>query len=152
MVTRRTFALMIVPVVLASCSGGSDRPYLEIAGGSLVFNYRIAQLSYGIVLRQLRPVPESSVIEASFDLPGGDKHVEVKPTLAGSLRYSFESPPLKGAKKGDVYVLRLRLLRSAGGEEIAALEKRYTMDVDQSTLPSKPLVTGPGYDAAPQDQ
>lgn len=152
MVTRRTVVLMVLPMVLASCSGGSDRPYLEIAGGSLVFNYRIAQLTYGIVLRQSRPVPEGSVIEASFDLPGGSKHVEVKPTRTGSLRYSFESPPLKGAKKGDVYVLRLRLLSSAGGDEISVLEKRYTMDVDQSTLPSKPLVTGPGYEAAPQDQ
>lgn len=150
MATRRFLIQLALPAALAACSNGSDRPYLEIAGGSFVFNYRIAQLTYGIVLRQLRPVPEGSLLEASFDLPGGGKHVDVKPTKAGSLQYSFESPPLKGARKGDVYTLKVRLLDKAGGAEIATIEKRYTVEVDQSTLPSKPLVTGPGYEPAPQ--
>jgi len=150
MVTRRNLMHLSMAAAIAGCEDGGDRPYLEVAGGSFVFNYRIAQLTYGIVLRQLKPVPEGSVIEASFDLPGGIKHVEVKPTRPGSLQYSFESPPLKGARKNDVYVLRIRLLKSVGGEALAALEKKYTVEVDQSTLPSKPLVIGPGYEPAPQ--
>jgi hypothetical protein len=152
MVTRRTFALGCLAISLPACGGGDDRPYLEVAGGTLVFNLRIAQLTYGIVLRQVRPVPEGSMLEASFDMPGQSaRHVEVKPALPGSLQYSFESPPLKGARKGEVLTLRVRLLRSAGGEELAVLERKYTVDVDQSTLPSKPLVVGPGYDAPPPE-
>jgi hypothetical protein len=150
MITRRSFILLAFVAAATGCGEDGERPYLEVAGGSFVFNYRIAQLTYGIVLRQLRPVPQGSVLEASFDLPGGGQHVELKPTRAGGLQYSFESPPLKGAKKNDVYMLRVRLLSRAGGEEIARLEKKYTVEVDQSTLPSKPLVVGPGYEPAQQ--
>lgn len=151
MITRRLLVLACVALALTACAD-EDKPPLQIIGGSFVFNYRIAQLTYGVVVRQLRPLPQGSIVEASFDLPGtSDKYVLTKPARAGTLQYSFESVPLKGVKKGEKYTVRIRVLKAGGTEEIFMAEKTYTVDVDQSTLPSKPLVTGPGYDAVPQE-
>lgn len=152
MTRRRAALLLLLPAVLAAACSSEDKPYLQVQGGGIVFNYRIAQLTYGLVVRQLRPLPDGSVIEASFDLPGSaEKYVTVTPARAGTLQYSFESKPLSGARKGDKLTIRLRLLKQEKGEEIMRLERSFTVDIDQSSLPQKPLVTGPGYEPAPQE-
>jgi hypothetical protein len=138
-------------IMLAACDSRPDKPYLKIQGGGFVFNYRYSSMSYGFVAKVLKPLPEGSLLEASFDMPGSAERFAVKvPTNAGKMIYAFESPPLKGVQKGRPYNVTLRLLAGEGGQELLALQQTYKTDTDQAELPVKaPVKQGPGYEPNP---
>jgi hypothetical protein len=139
-------------LALAACKEEAPTPFLKIVGGSFMFNYRYSKMSYGFVARQLRPLPEGSVLEASFDLPDTDrKFIISKPAKAGQLQYSFETEPLRGVKKNMPYKVQLKLLEANTGKELAVIEQVFKSDVDQDTLPSKAAVVGPGYQVNPDN-
>ncbi len=133
--------LLIICMTLAACSesqGPND--YFKIAGGGLVFNYRYAQATMVVVLKQVKTLPEGGQFEALFDLPGlTARDRQTRPVIAGKLTYKMESNYLKGLKKGEPLNVTIRLL-DAMGKELEVEETKFTSDVDQSTLPSKPLV------------
>ncbi len=138
-------------LVLSACKEEAPTPFLKIVGGSFVFNYRYSKMSYGFVARQLKPLPEGSVLEASFDLPGTyRKFVITKPAKAGQLHYSFETEPLRGVKKDTPYKAQLKLLEADTGKELGLVEQIFKSDVDQATLPTKAPVVGPGYQINPE--
>ena len=135
---------------LSACKEEAPTPFLKIVGGSFLFNYRYSKMSYGFVARQLKPLPEGSVLEASFDLPDTDrKFVITKPVKAGQLQYSFETDALRGVRKNTPYKVRLKLLEANTGKELAMVEQVFKSDVDQATLPTKAPVVGPGYQTNP---
>ncbi len=135
---------------LSACKEEAPTPFLKIVGGSFLFNYRYSKMSYGFVARQLKPLPEGSVLEASFDLPDTDrKFVITKPVKAGQLQYSFETDALRGVRKNTPYKVRLKLLEAGTGKELAMVEQVFKSDVDQATLPTKAPVVGPGYQTNP---
>jgi hypothetical protein len=139
-------------LVLSACKEEAPTPFLKIVGGSFLFNYRYSQMSYGFVARQLKPLPEGSVLEASFDLPDTErKFVVTKPVRAGQLQYSFETEALRGVRKNTPYKVQLRLLEADTGKELALVEQVFKSDVDQATLPTKAPVVGPGYQANPEN-
>jgi hypothetical protein len=139
-------------LVLSACKEEAPTPYLKIVGGSFIFNYRYSKMSYGFVVRQLRPLPEGSILEASFDLPGTDrKFVISKPARAGQLQYSFETEALRGVRKDTPYKVQLKLLEANTGKELARVEQVFKSEVDQDTLPTKAPVVGPGYQANPEN-
>lgn len=139
-------------LVLSACKEEAPTPYLKIVGGSFIFNYRYSKMSYGFVARQLRPLPEGSILEASFDLPGTDrKFVISKPARAGQLQYSFETEALRGVRKDTPYKVQLKLLEANTGKELARVEQVFKSEVDQDTLPTKAPVVGPGYQANPEN-
>ena len=73
-------------LVLSACEEQAPQPFLKIVGGGFIFNYRYSKMTYGFVARQLRPMPEGSLLEASFDLPMTErKFVITKPVKAGQL-------------------------------------------------------------------
>jgi len=125
---------------------------VKIVGGSFLFNYRYSKMYYGFVARQLKPLPEGSVLEASFDLPDTDrKFVITKPVKAGQLQYSFETEALRGVRKNTPYKVQLKLLEADTGKELALVEQVFKSDVDQATLPTKAPVVGPGYQTNPEN-
>jgi hypothetical protein len=131
---------IIAAVCLALAGCGEDEGYIKIAGGGLTFNYRYSQATMVVVARQMTPPPEGSVIEASFDIPGETaREVVSRPFMAGKLTYKMESKFLTGIKKGEPLKVTLRVVDKAG-QELERDETQYVSDVDQSTLPSKPLV------------
>ena len=137
---------------LSACKEEAPTPFLKIVGGSFLFNYRYSKMSYGFVARQLKPLPEGSVLEASFDLPDTDrKFVISKPVKAGQLQYSFETEALRGVRKNTPYKVRLKLLEAGTGKELAMVEQVFKSDVDQATLPTKAPVVGPGYQTNPEN-
>jgi hypothetical protein len=139
-------------LVLSACKEEAPTPFLKIVGGSFLFNYRYSKMSYGFVARQLKPLPEGSVLEASFDLPDTErKFVVTKPVRAGQLQYSFETEALRGVRKNTPYKVQLRLLEADTGKELALVEQVFKSDVDQATLPTKAPVVGPGYQANPEN-
>ena len=128
-------------LLLTGCGeDGGPRDYLAIAGGGITFNYRYSQATMVVVARQIYPMPEGAVVAAEFDLPGSSIREKVqRPAIKGKLSYKLESSYLTGIKKGEPLKVTLLVL-DATGKEFDRDETQYTSDVDQSTLPTKPLV------------
>ena len=143
-------AAISLALLLAACNESESGPYLEYAGGGFIFNYRNAVAFYGFVARPLRTLPEGSVIEAQLEVPGSDKpFVLQEKTRTGQLQYSFKSPEIQGVVKDHPYKVVMRLIDPAG-KELARYEHSFKSDIDQSTMPDKPLVVGPGYQKNPE--
>lgn len=129
-------------LLLAGCGeeDGGPRDYLAISGGGITFNYRYSQATIVIVARQIYPMPEDAVVAALFDLPGtGVREKVQRPVVKGKLSYKLESGYLTGIKKGEPLKVTLLVL-DAAGKELDREETQFTSDVDQSSLPTKPLV------------
>jgi hypothetical protein len=147
MVALRFIFFVLLALVVAGCEAQMDGPYLKIQGGGFIFNYRYSAMTYGFVAKPLRVLPDGSVLEASFDMPGSaQRYVATTPVVQGQMSYAFESAKLAGVEKGKPYKVTLRLLDGVGGRELAVVEQAYTSDTNQSDLPTKaPVKDGPGY-------
>jgi hypothetical protein len=145
MISRRSLAFAIAwALVAASCNQNSD--YLAVAGGGFMFNYRIAEASYGIALKPMRELPADGVIEASFENPAGGAPITMsKAGPFNPTRIAFDTPPVTGVVKKHPYKVTV-VLKDGAGQTLQTLEKTFSSDLDQSVLPDKPLVIGPGYD------
>jgi hypothetical protein len=135
--------LALLTIAFASaCSESGD--YLAVAGGGFVFNYRIAEATYGIALTPLRDIPDDAVIEATFDNPsGGEPIVLTEQGPFNPTRISFQTSPLQGIVADHPYKVVV-LLTDAAGAELQRLEKTFQSELDQSVLPDDPLAIGPG--------
>lgn len=143
MSTRSAFAGLVALAALAGCS--DDAPYVVVSGGGIMFNYRIAEATAGIVAEVARTLPEGGTVEASFENPaGGEAIVEAKPVTEDRRRFSFVTPPLTGIKADTDYAVVVRVL-DADGKEMQRVETKVHSDLDQSILPKVPLTVGPGY-------
>jgi hypothetical protein len=139
---------LLAAVLLASCSEDASAPYMQIVGGGFVFNYRIADAYYGFVARPKRTLPEGGELEVLFELPGGGPPFVVRePVKQGQIQYAFKTVSLRHVMKDHPYKATLRVL-DGSGKELARYERSFISDIDQDTLPQKPLVTGPGYQPA----
>jgi hypothetical protein len=146
---RLKLVALVFAITLSACGEDASSPYLDFAGGGFIFNYRNAEAFYGFVAKPLRRLPEGAVIEARFDMPGKvEPFVTSEKVVPGQMQYSFKTPFLTGIEKDHEYKAVMRLLDSSG-KELARYERSFHTDVDQSTLPSKPLVVGPGYQTNP---
>jgi hypothetical protein len=142
----------VIALSLAACGEDTNSPYLEFAGGGFVFNYRNAEAFYGFVVRPVRTLPEGGVIEARFDMPrGAEPFVASEKVVPGQLQYSFKTPFLTGIEKDHEYKVVMRVI-DPSGKELGRYERNFHTDVDQASLPSKPLVVGPGYQQNPELQ
>ena len=151
MTKKHFLAAVFASLLLSACDDQSDKPYVKIAGGGFMFNYRYSVLNYGFVVKPLRPLPEGSTLEASFDIPdSAQKFVLTLPVVAGKMQYGFETQALHGVKKDVPYKATLRLLEAGTGKELAMMERDFRSDVEQSSLPTKAPVQGIGYFPAPQ--
>ncbi len=146
---RRLVLLLLAPLLWA-CGDDPARPYLEFAGGGFVFNYRTANHFYGFVVRQAKPLPEGARLKVVFEVPGGRTETQEEPAVPGRLQYKFQTGDLEGIVPGHPYVATLLVLDSATGQELGRLTHSFKTDADQSKLPGKPLVVGPGYEPAPE--
>jgi len=144
-------ALLAFALALAGCNESDTRPYLKFAGGGFMFNYRVGRAFYGFVAKPLKTMPDGAVLEARFEVPGSDQpYVQRRPAQNGMLQYSFRTPPLHGIVKNHKYQAELRVLTSADGKVLASYTHSFYTNVDQRTLPDKPLVLGPGYTPNPE--
>lgn len=140
--------LLLAP--LAHRDGG-DGPMLSVEGGGFVFNYRIAEATYGLVARVEREIPAGTRIVTAFEDPaGGPPIIEEQVARAGMTKLVLKSPPVEGVVAGKPYAVTVQML-APDGAEIGRLETSFTSNIDQSVLPRAPLTEGPGYQA-PQAQ
>lgn len=140
---------IIIVLALGACRDPGQGDYLNVSGKIFVFNYRIAQATYVLTLSKVRPLPNDSVLEATFENPaGGDPFIvrqKIWPTMT---KVTVESPPVKCVKANREYKVSMRVI-DASGQLLQTIERKMISDVDQSVMPDKPLVVGPFYDANP---
>ena len=144
MMKVKVLLLSGLSLTLAACSEDvGPKDYVKIAGGGFVFNYRYSQAYYVFVAQQVLPLPEGSILEASFDVPGSTvRFLTELPAMKGKLHYKFQSEVLRGIVKNQPYKVTLRLLDKTKLIELDRDEATYKSDVDQSELPSVPPVEG----------
>jgi hypothetical protein len=129
----------------------AGKPYLKIAGMSFIFDYRTSQAFYGFTAYLTKPVPNYSLIEASFENPaGGEPFIVTKKLSPRSTRYGLRSPDLHGVKAHVPYHVHVRLLRNPDHAVLFETDFTITSQQDQSILPEKPLTIGPGYYPNPE--
>lgn len=133
-------------LALAASACGEDGDYLEIKGGGFVFNYRIAEARYGLVAEARRPLPEGSLVVATFEDPAGGAPFRIEKTPGtGQWKYVFDTPPLHGVRKGRPYAATLEIVAADRSRVIERHERTYASNVSQDVLPGAPLTIGPGY-------
>jgi hypothetical protein len=144
--SRQLLLVIALAGPLLGCKDDTSTAYVEFVGGGFIFNYRTANHYYGFVVRQKKPLPEGSSLEARFEVPGSEpEQVVEQPMRRGQLQYVFQTGDLDGIVKDHPYKVTLRILDGTTGAVIAKYETTFKTDVDQSTLPGGPLVVGPGY-------
>jgi len=135
--------VVLLSLFITACKESGD--YLAVAGGGFVFNYRIAEATYGIALKPMRELPADAVVEATLENPaGGEPIVMRKEGPFNPTRISFETLPVQGVVKGKPYKVVV-VLRDASGAALQTIEKTFTSELDQTVLPERPLAIGPGY-------
>lgn len=149
----RTFAVGGIVLVLSLAAAAwavrvppGDIPYLRIAGGGFMFNYRIADAYYGFTAQVMKPVKNASVIEARFENPAGGPPIVITEKLWPKTRqYGLRTPPLRGIEKDKPYHVTVRLLQQGDGAVLFEHAFTVTSSLSSTVMPSAPLVIGPGY-------
>jgi len=141
---------LIAALLLVSCGESDDTPYLEHLGGGFIFNYRVGDAFYGIVVKARRRLPDGSVIEAEFENPSGGKPFVLQQTASrGRTEYSFRTPALQGVKKDTPYRVTVRLRKTATGSVIAQFSHSYRSSLSQAALPK---LTPSRHACGPEDR
>ena len=144
--------LILLPLllVLAACQLEAGTDPLKLTGKMFVFNYRLAYATYMVTLDRTAPVPEGSVVRAEFENPAGGAPLTLERKLFANLtRVALESPDISCVKKGVPYKVAIQVV-GPDGAVLQSLETQVTSSADQSILPAKALVVGPGYDRNPE--
>lgn len=101
-------------------------------------------------MKRLRRLPEGAILEARLENPAGGAPFVIRETASWDrLEYVFRSPPVRGVKAGRDYHVEVRLIDPADARVFATYTRAFRSDVDQSVLPERAPVAGPGYQAAP---
>jgi hypothetical protein len=146
---RRHLLLAAVILAMVACEDGGG-PAASFAGGGFVFNYRIGEAFYGVVISTKGKLPEGAVIQAQFENPAGGPAILVKEIFRkGQRKYMLRTPALKGIKKDVPYRIIVEIHDRSGLPLIQRLEKTVKSDIDQSTIPQEPMLIGPGYTLNP---
>lgn len=142
--------LLPLVLLLAACQRESGPDPLKLTGKMFVFNYRLAYATYLVTLEQTQPLPEGSVVQAEFENPAGGAPLTLERRIFPNLpRVVLESPDVTCVKKGRLYRVTIAVM-GPEGSRLQLLETEVTSNVDQSILPAKALVVGPGYDKNPE--
>jgi hypothetical protein len=143
--------LLTAVLLLAGCEE-DQKPAASYAGGGFVFNYRIGEAFYGVVINTEGKLPQEAVIQASFENPIGGQPILVMDKIRdGQRRYMLRTPALKGIKKDVPYKVVVQILDKPGGQVVHRIERTFRSQVDQSMIPQGPLLIGPGYTLNPEN-
>jgi len=147
-------AVIVVAVLFAfgwaSRKDPGEKPYLAIAGGGFIFNYRVADVFYGFTAQVQKPLEVGSIIEAEFEDPGGGPAiVESTRVNARTTKYSLRTPTVRGVEANRPYKVTIRLYDYRHERLIETHEKTYTSKIADTLVPDRPLTIGPGYHRPP---
>jgi hypothetical protein len=149
MTARWITALVMSAALVAGCQRQADK-MVEFSGHIFVFNYRVAAATYVVTLNKTAPIPEGAVAIADFENPmGGDPLVTKEKIYSFWTKITLESPDVYCIRKDKPYTVNIRLV-DADGKTLQSLKTTVTSNLDQTILPSKPLVVGPDYTKNPE--
>ncbi len=147
---RLASALLLMPLLLVGCRDSGKDSAFELAGRLVVFNYREAKVTYLVNLVPLQPIAEGETAVMTLDNPaGGDPIVITQKLFPNHQKVTLESPPLECIVKDKPYKVSIRI-EGNGGALLQSIETTMVSSQDQSMLPDKPLVVGPGYQPNPE--
>ena len=150
---RRLCIVAVVALLAAPSRAGEPdaASLIDLQGGGFIFNYNIAEVFYGVLVKPRRALPVGTEIEARFEDPAGGPPIVVTETFRGSPRpISLRTPPVQGVVANRDYRVTIRL-RDASGALLGETARTFRSDLDQSILPSHRLTVGPGYQPAPPE-
>lgn len=137
-------------LALTACQRDDMEKPLVISGKVFIFNYRVAQATAVITLARNGALPDESYVETSFENPaGGAPHLTRSRIFPFWKKVTVESPPMRCVAKDRPYAVTIRIV-DADGRELQSIETTIVSSLDQSILPSKPLVVGPVYTRNPE--
>ncbi len=140
---------VIASLALAGCQRKDDQGPTELTGRLFVFNYRVASATYMITLKKIAPIPDGTTAVTEFENPaGGDPLVTHEKIYSFWDKITLESPDLRCVRKDRPYSVSIRLV-DASDKTIQTIKTEVKSDLDQTVLPTRPLVVGPAYTANP---
>jgi hypothetical protein len=146
---KREIVLCSLILLMSGCQRDTEK-LVEVSGHIFVFNYRVATATALVTLQKTGPLPEGATAVAAFEDPAGGPAIIVEEKIFPAWeKVALQSPNLRCVRKDRPYAVTVRL-RDASGRELQVLTTQLISDVDQSVLPEKPLVVGPGYDRNPE--
>jgi hypothetical protein len=144
----RFISLALVLFLLVAC-GDNQKPknYVQFLGGGLTFNYRYSKATMVVVIRRVSPMKVGSKFVALFEIPGetAPQRIEVA-NNPDALDFKFESKALTGIKKHVPLHVSILAIDEKGAQ-LDEIKKQFVSDIDQDSLPNKPLMdpNKPGY-------
>ncbi len=142
-------AAVAAGLALSGCQRKDDQGPTELTGRIFVFNYRVASATYMITLKKIAPIPDGTTAVAEFENPaGGDPLVIHEKIYPFWDKITLESPDLRCVRKDHPYSVSIKLV-DASNKTLQTLKTEVKSDLDQTVLPTKPLVVGPAYAANP---
>ena len=147
---KNTIAIALVAAALAGCQRETGPDPLKLTGKMFVFNYRLAYATYTVTLNKTQPLPDGSIVVASFENPAGGEPLTLTRKLFPKLdKVVLESPDITCVRKERPYAVTIEV-KGPDGATLQKLETTVISDVDQSVMPARPLVVGPAYDKNPE--
>ena len=148
---RKYLAILLpLALALAACQRETGGDPLKLTGKMFVFNYRLAYATYLVTLEQMAPLPDGTVVKAEFENPAGGAPLTLERRIFRNLpKVVLESPDVTCVKKARPYKVTIAVVGPDGGT-LQSIETQVTSSADQSILPAKALVVGPGYDKNPE--
>jgi hypothetical protein len=135
---------------LPACQRETGDEPLQLTGKIFVFNYRLAYATYMVTLDKKEPVPEGSIVVASFENPaGGEPLTMERKVFAKQTKIVLESPDITCVRKERPYAVTVEL-KGPDGDLLQTVKTTVTSNLDQDVLPAKPLVIGPAYEKNPE--
>ena len=145
----RAGALLGLALLLFGCQREREK-LVEVSGHIFVFNYRVASATYLVTLNKTGTIPDGATAVAEFEDPAGGAPIVVREAIFPAWdKITLQSPNISCVVKDRPYAVAIRIL-DAKGATLQELKTQLVSDVDQSVLPGKPLVIGPGYDRNPE--
>lgn len=143
--------LALGAIALSACrESGKAGEHFEVSGKLFVFNYRNAVATYLVTLRPLKPIGNGQTAVATFENPAGGAPLVVRQKIwPHNEKLVLESPPLECVAKDRVYVVSIRI-EGPDGTLMQKIETEMRSTQDQTDLPDRPLVVGPGYMPNPE--
>lgn len=141
-------SILLAPLLLGACRDTGK--LFEVSGRLMVFNYRVATVNYLVTLNPIQPIGEGQIAVTTFENPAGGAPLVVRQKLFPEhKKVTIESPPLECVVKDRPYKVSIRI-EGQDGALLQEIETTMVSSQDQSMLPDRPLVVGPGYEPNPE--
>jgi hypothetical protein len=142
--------LALVIALAAGCQREEAEALYAPSGKVFVFNYRHSYATYMLTFAKVADVPQGARVFAEFENPEGGAPLTLdRPLFPGQDKLVLESPHVSCVKKERPYKVKMAVL-APSGETLQSYETTVISTLDQSILPEKPMIVGPGYQMNPE--